>query len=262
MEKETPQISFIIVNFESRNLLSGCLASIGKIAGISKEIIVVNNDSEPLDLSDGLGCLPKVIQSDRNVGFGSGVNLGAAKAAGQFLFFLNPDAEIVSGPFQDAIGEFGRDPKLAVLGTKIIDGKDAVQDWTAGETITPWRIIKNNLGFDQNKKIREQKDALAVGWVSGGAMMVRKDVFQKLGGFDEKMFLYYEDVDLCRRVQELDFRIIYFPAIVVRHLGGRSFANREKQKRYYYQSQDHYFEKHFGKFSARMIILLRNIFHP
>lgn len=261
MEKELPQISFIIVNFESRELLPRCLASVAKIAGIAKEIIVVNNDQAPLEISGPENCPFKLIQSPRNFGFGSGINLGARSAAGRFLFFLNPDAEIISDPFRKAIQEFERDPELAILGAKIIDNQEKTQDWIAGNSITPWRLIKNNLGFDQNKKIREQKASLAVDWVSGGAMMVRQDVFQKLGGFDEKFFLYWEDVDLCRRAGKSGRNILYFPEIIVRHAGGQSFKNKAEQKEYYYSSQDYYFQKHFGKFSAGAIRLLRNIVH-
>jgi GT2 family glycosyltransferase len=261
MEKEIPQISFIIINFQSREFLLRCLASVAKITAISKEIIVVNNDSSSLNFPD-INFPIKLIQSPQNIGFGAGVNLGAKSASGQYLFLLNPDAEIISLSVQDALAEFENNPQLAILGAKVLDEKGRVQDWIAGEKITPWRIMKNNLGLNQNRFIAKQKNKLSVDWVSGGAMLVRKDVFQKLGGFDEKFFLYFEDVDLCLRTKKLGYEIAYYPELTVKHLGGKSFSDPKKQKEYYYTSQDYYFQKHFGFFQAKLMSLLRNIFCP
>jgi hypothetical protein len=261
MEKENPQISFIIVNFKGRELLSRCLASVDKIVDVSKELILINNDSVPLIAPALKSCPLKLIQSPQNIGFGRGVNLGAAAAKGEYLFFLNPDAELVFSALRPALQKFEADARLAILGAKIIDAKNNIQEWSAGEKITPWRIVKNNLGFDPNKIFREQIDPLEVDWVSGGALLIRKDIFQKLGGFDEKFFLYWEDVDLCRRARKLGLKILYFPSVTARHLGGRSFENKAEQKKHYYRSQDYYFEKHFGRFSSGMIRLLRTAFH-
>lgn len=261
MEKTTPQISFIIVNFASREVLPSCLASIGKISDISKEIILVNNDSQPLDLPETIPCPRKIIQSPRNLGFGAGVNLGSRSASGRYFFFLNPDAEIISADLQRVIREFESGSQVAIMGAKIIDDHGKTQDWIAGTSITPWQIIKNNLGLDHNAWIKKQKEKLSVDWVSGGAMLIRKDVFQQLGGFDENFFLYWEDVDLCRRARKLDYGILYFPALAVRHRGGQSFSGPKKQKEYYYSSQDYYLQKHFGSFSSGLIKMLKIIFH-
>lgn len=262
MENKPPRISFIIVNFQSHTLLERCLSSIGRLSETNAEIIVVNNDPAPLEL------LPKnkfslfIIQASHNLGFGAGINLGARSARGEYLFFLNPDAEIITDSISSALDEFTKNPRLAILGGKIVDDQGKPQDWTFGEAITPLRIIKNNLGMDQNKRLRKQKGSLLTDWISGGAMMIRKDIFQKLSGFDEKIFMYYEDIDLCRRAKQLGFEILHFPGLVVRHLGGKSFNNKEEQKKHYYQSQDYYFQKHFGKFYAFLIKWLKIVFLP
>jgi len=262
MDSNKSQISFIVVNFQSRANLGRCLSSIQKLSGIKAEIILVNNDSESLEALPSANFPVKIIQAPRNLGFGSGVNLGAHSATGECLFLLNPDAEIISLSIQSGLDEFAQNKNLAILGGKIIDDQGKTQAWIAGESVTPWRIIKNNLGLNQNKKFHTQKDNLEVGWVSGGTMLIRKDIFQKLGGFDEKIFMYWEDIDLCRRVKNLGFDILYFPGLVIRHLGGKSFKNKMEQKKYYYQSQNYYLQKHFGKIVGLLMRWIRTVFCP
>lgn len=262
MDSKQTEISFIIVNYQSREHLARCLASIQKLVEINAEIIIVNNDSLPLESSFSDNFQLKIIQAPKNMGFGSGVNLGAHSASGKYLFLINPDAEIVSASLQKISREFEQNKNLAILGAKIIDERDEMQAWIAGESITPWRIIKNNLGLSQDQAIQKQKNNFPVDWVSGGAMLIHKDLFQKVGGFDEKIFLYYEDIDLCRRVKKLGFDILYFPTLIVRHSGGKSFTNKTTQKKYYYQSQEYYFQKHFGKLAGFLMKWLQIIFHP
>lgn len=260
MASKKPEVSFIVVNFQSRAFLARCLSSIQKISETAVEIIVVNNDSVPLEPILSKNFPIQIIQAPKNLGFGSGANLGAHSASGEYLFFLNPDAEIMSDYIQNVINQFRQNSDLAILGGKIIDEQGKNQNWIAGKTITPWKIIKNNLGLNENDKINRQRAASTVDWVSGGAMMTRKNIFDKLNGFDEKFFMYYEDIDLCRRAQDLGFQILYFPSLLIRHLGGKSFSDKKIQKNYYYQSQEYYFQKHFGRFSALMVKWLRIIF--
>jgi GT2 family glycosyltransferase len=262
MDSTKPEISFIIVNFKSRELLPRCLSSIQKLSGIRAEIILVNNDSEYLEALSSADFPIKIIQAPHNLGFGAGVNLGAQSTSGKYLFLLNPDAEIISAPFQDIFHEFGQNNNLAILGGKIVDDRGKIQPWIAGESITPLRIIKNNLGLSRDKQLQKQTDKLMVDWISGGAMLIRKDIFQKLGGFDEKMFMYFEDIDLCRHAKNQDFDLLYFPDLIIQHSGGASFKGKKEQKKYYYQSQEYYFKKHFGKLVSFLMKLLRLIFHP
>ncbi|MDO8529729.1 MAG: galactosyltransferase-related protein, partial [bacterium] len=86
-----------------------------------------------------------------------------------------------------------------------------------------------------------------------------KNIFQEINGFDENFFMYFEDVDLCKRVREKGYKIIYLPEFIVKHLSGKSLKNKREQKRYFYSSQDYYFEKHFGKMTSNLVKLLRRL---
>jgi len=257
---ENIKISFIIVNYKSADYLPGCISSLKKkIRDIDYETIIVNNNDGELrtGLLDGV----KVINKGENIGYGAGCNAGAKIAKGEILCFLNPDTEVVSENIQDPLNEFGKDNKLVIIGPKLLSDKNEVQWWCAGKEITLFNTILNNLGYKRDKKIWESPKKIGCAWVSGAALLIRKDIFGKLGGFDEKFFMYFEDIDLCKRVRNLGHKVLYYPNFVVRHFGGKSFIDNKMQKKYFYTSQDYYFGKHFRKLIVQIIRFLR-LFHP
>lgn len=254
------KLSIIIVNYRSRAYLEKCLSSIfTKIKpDFSFEVLVVNNGvaEELVGLAELFSKI-KIIQNTSNDGFGGANNFGAKEAQGEFLFFLNPDAEIFSANFSEVLAEFETDPALGVLGIKLIDIKGEVQDWIAGGEISLGNILKNNFGRIADKKYWQSDEKIAVSWVAGTAFFMRKSLFLQLGGFDDKFFLYFEDADLCQRARDLGKGVVYFPAFSVLHHGGKSFSDKGKQKKAYYLSQDYYFKKHRGFFESLFLRILR-----
>lgn len=263
------KLSIIIVNHNSQEHLKRCLASVEKnINSLEYEIIVVNNQpplpSASLPARQGEGGVrvlkAKHIEAGENLGFGKACNLGAQQAMGELLWFLNLDTEIVSADINLLLNEFKSKQNLGISGPKLITEEDKVQEWSAGSEMNFGNLLKNNLGTSSSKKIWESEQKIPCAWVSGAALLIKKDLFQKLGGFDEKFFMYFEDIDLCRRANKLGYEIIYYPEFTVKHFGGKSFANKKAQKSYYYASQDCYFQKHFGQFTAFWVKVLRKIF--
>jgi hypothetical protein len=251
-----PQISFIIVNYNSTHYIERCLSSLLlKSENIEKEIIIVSNDGSLLSVDSRI----KILTSSQNSGFGSACNLGAKEAHGRYLCFLNPDTEIVSDNFQEIISEFENNEKTGVIGIRLEEENRKIQDWSAGKEINIWDIIGNNLGLKRSKKIWESEEKVECAWVSGACLFIRKDLFEKLNGFDEKFFLYFEDIDLCKRAVDLNYKILYFPKFTIKHFGGKSFGSKKEQKKHYYSSQDYYFKKHFGKIYSLMIKIIREL---
>lgn len=238
------KISFIIVNYQSEKYLAKCISSIkGKILDVDYEIIVVNNENNHLGAQ--LPSEIKLINKGKNVGYGAGCNAGAKIAKGDILCFLNPDTEIVADNIQDILDEFDKCDKLAIIGPKLVDEGENIQEWIAGKEVTITGIILNNFGYKRDKKIWESPVPVECAWVSGAAMFIRKEIFQKLGGFDEKFFMYFEDIDLCKRARLAGFKVLYFPEFMIKHFGGKSFLDRKTQKVYYRKSQRRYFRKYF-----------------
>jgi hypothetical protein len=254
------KISISIVNFQSKDFLEKCLASIFRnIINYKAEIVVINNDKEE-NLEELLLKFPeiKIINQKKNVGFGTGHNIGAKEAQGEILLFLNPDTEILED-ISPVINLFENE-NIGVVGLKLKKENGEIQEWSAGKETSLWRLIKNNIGFSASRKIWLSSKPIKADWVSGAAFFIRKDLFNKLGGFDENFFMYYEDEDLCKRVRESGRKILYYPLISIKHLGGKSFKKEKKQKQYFYSSQDYYFQKHLGSWQAIALKVLRKIF--
>ena len=95
--------------------------------------------------------------------------------------------------------------------------------------------------------------------MSGAALFVRKESFEAAGGFDERFFLYFEDMDLCSRVRSMGQRVAFYPEVVIRHLGGASSTSGHLQKREFYRSQRLYFEKHRPEAEAKAVGLLQHL---
>lgn len=276
MQDKTMKISFLIVNYKSLKYLEKCIYSIYKnINNLQMEIIVVNNDKKEIDFlknikikktelkniysrdrgDDQVGVV--VIEINKNIGFGKANNIGALKAQGEILCIINPDTQIISMDISILLDLLDEDKKIGIVGPKIIEKNGEVQKWSAGVDLTIFEIILGKLGFSRSKKIYQSKKIKKADWVTGACLFIKKDLFLKVGGFDENFFLYYEDLDLCKRVLRNKKKIIYFPNFTVRHLGGKSSDNINKQKKEYFKSQDYYYKKWFNPVSYLILKLFR-----
>jgi len=255
-------ISIIIPNYKSKRYLRKNLSSIcEKIALVRKEIIIINNDKEE-NLEDIQEEFPniKILDHKKNVGFGAAVNLGVKKSSGKYLFFLNPDCEIISDNIEQIISEFETNKKVGIIGSQLVGMDNEIQEWIAGKEVTLWNLIRNNICFSSSQKICSSREKTKVHWVSGAAMFIKKGLFDEIGGFDERFFMYFEDVDLCKRVRKIGKIICFFPKFKVKHIGGGSCLNKKIQKRDYFDSQRYYFKKHNGKMGFCILKILQNTF--
>jgi len=251
-------ISIIILNYKSERHLGRCIESLQKyLSVISHEIIIVNNDAEPLTSTLPLENL-QIINNPINEGFAKACNRGAKISQGKILFFLNPDTEILSGNFTDLVAAFN-DSSVGIVSPQLINTAGAVQPWSAGYKINLSEVILNNLGFIRSKKLWKNNLATAPDWISGAALAINSELFKKINGFDENFFMYFEDVDLCKRVKEESLSVSILPTLKVLHLSGQSSSSLNQQKKYYYASQDYYFKKHFGLLSLNILRVLRKL---
>ena len=252
--------SFIILNYQSEEYLAKCLATLKpKIADLKAEIILVNNDTGELATEKFSDLKVTTINNFSNLGFAKGCNLGAKKASGDILFFLNPDTELLSASLADCVSLFN-EKNTGILAPTLLDANGNPQAWSCGKKITPLGTIFSNLFKKKLFSASKLSSAANLAWVSGAAFLIKKDLFEKIGGFDENFFMYFEDVDLCLRVRQLKKEILRLDQFQVSHYGGGSIENQAQQKKYYYASQDYYFKKHFGALQARLVNFFRNLF--
>ena len=218
-----------------------------------REIIVVNQDAserraaEALAEQQGL----RLIQRE-NLGFASGANAGAAQARGEYIAFLNPVAQYFSGSFEGVLDIFGEDESVGLVGATLRDTSGDEEAWSKGAFLTVGRLIAQNLALMPAFFPKHPVD-----WVSGGALLVRKELFQRLGGFSEDFFLYFEDMDLCARVGRAGFSVRSSGELSFSHIGGRSFASKRSQKEHFFDSQKKYVWKHRPLWERQVFFFLR-----
>lgn len=238
-------LSVIIVNYRSEHYLERCIASVyNYLEKDIFEIIVVNNDiCEDLKRTSSNFAEIKIINQQRNIGFGAADNKGAREAHGKYLLFLNPDTEILSAEAVKILDKFAENKKIAAIGPRLLTDKGKTQEWCAGKEFTLWELIKNNIGLVESKKIWESQKEIFADWVSGAALFIRKEIFESIGGFDENFFMYFEDEDLCKRIRRAGYNVVYFPQVSILHHGGKSRKSPLKQKKQYFASLFYFFWK-------------------
>jgi GT2 family glycosyltransferase len=251
-------VSFIILNYRSELYLKKCISSITEnFTSIDHEIIIINNDEKAISTIKGDENI-HIFNQRKNLGFSKACNIGASVSSKEILFFLNPDTEILFFGLDQIIEKLSDDSN-GIVSPILITENNQLQAWSFGRKITPFGIILNNLGFAE-KNIFPQEKILETDWVSGAAFAIKKTLFEEIGGFDEKFFMYFEDVDLCKRVRDKNKKILVLPNLRVLHLEGKSSTNnKQKQKADYYESQDYYLLKNFGFLSYFSIKVTRKI---
>ena len=245
-----------IVNYNSRNNLRTCLQSIRENVFDRKnlQVTVINNDEKELgNFLDGFEA--ELIEINKNIGFGKAHNLGSKKAKGEYILLLNPDAKLFSGTIEKMLEVFLADEKIGIVGPIHVGENEISGEEHFGKRKTPFSTIGTKIFLEEIKS--DAENIFETDWVSGGAMMIRKNLFSELGGFDENYFMYFEDVDLCLQAKKKGWKIAVHPETKIFHESGQSFSDNRKKKKYYYNSQDYYIKKNFGLFWSWLIKILR-----
>jgi len=250
------KLSILIVNFNSKTHLLPCLDSIYEnIDGISFEVIVVDNNSDDKNNLDELKKYSHLtfFQLDENIGFGGGNNFAASKATGEYLLLLNPDTLIEKSSIEQMLDFATKRSEIGIVGPMIAVQKDgpAEKDFY-GDFPTLNSVISRN---NQRKIVGEDNIYLAER-VTGACMLIRRELFEKIGGFDTKFFMYFEDTDLCKRVSKLGYKNAVLKTAEIIHFGGTSQTETERKKEYY-KAQDYFFKKHYGVVVMLVLKLMR-----
>jgi len=252
--------SFIIVNWNVRELLEKCLLSIEKFSShFNFEIIVVDNAS-----MDGSVAMMRerfsqinLIANTKNLGFAAGVNQGIKQARGEYVILLNPDVEIKESTLENLLEEFKNCADSGIVGGKIKNEDESIQPSVRAfpdvlsqvlislklKHIFNSRAIGRYLtqNFDYEK--RQEVDQ-----VMGAFFAIRRKVIEQIGMMDERFFLWFEEVDFCKRAKDAGWKVIYTPKSEVLHLGGKSFGqiSSTARQRIFNKSLRYYMLKHKG----------------
>lgn len=281
------RLSILIVNWNTRDLLLACLASIERYPPLcSYEVIVVDNDSSDDSVEQVLKNFPKVrmIASAENLGFARANNLALKSAQGELILLLNPDTEVHADALNQAVRRLEADPTIGILGVKQLESDGQVQaSWghapslrTLGinalgslclklglhRLVTPlFSLAKLNVPPVRSlKSLWNPEQEQYVGWIMGSFLLMPAPLAHDLGLFDERFSMYGEDMDLGLRVNQANKKVLYFPGAVITHHGGASTtAYAAQADAAHFLATLRFYQKHNGRLQTmvyRFILLL------
>lgn len=269
MRKSSLKVSIIIVNYKVEKELLACIDSIIKSqSSISYEIIVVDNSEKKIIEKKIKEKFPNVryFSNAKNNGYGGGNNLGARNANGNYLLFLNPDTIVLSGAIDCLLKFIEKKNSVGLVAPLLLNadryayqqGSRDLNFITGFVTLSfinklfPLNpISKNYFLMNWNRNTIKEVDV-----VPGTCFLIQKKIFNKIGGFDEKFFLYFEEFDLCRRVKKIGYKIFINPESKVIHFREASTKKRGDMKKIFSDSRFYYFKKHFGLLPALTINII------
>jgi len=206
-------VTAIVVTFDSAHALPDCLGALHR-EGVP--VVVVDNASTDGSAAFAEGQGAKVVRNARNEGYGRANNIGARAAQTEFLLIVNPDCSVDAGAVAALVDAARRYPDGGLFAPKIVEPSGRV-------FFQPRSLLSAYLPNATGRLSLPEGEACAP-FFSGACFLIRRDLYERLGGFDENIFLFYEDDDLCRRVADAGAALIYVPKAVVRHGRGRSSA--------------------------------------
>jgi len=271
-----PDVSTVIVNTNTRDWLEGCLNSLEAADNYeSLQVIVVENAS-----TDGSRELlaerfpwAQAIHQEKTIGFGPANNVGAREAKSDILLFLNQDTVVEPDSLRLFLEALDDHPNWGAAGGIIFDGDDE-RECSTGSYPTMASLVLNRLlitipflrplfGLSAFQHWKGYDRIRHVGWVTGAYLWIRRDLFETIGGFDEAIFLYCEDVDLCYRVTERGYDCLYLPAGPIVHHRNKAPVPRERkmmQREYLaYFGRKHYQLSRYTLTRALLWFLARNV---
>ncbi|NJD05153.1 MAG: glycosyltransferase, partial [Methylococcaceae bacterium] len=210
------------------------------------ELIVTLNLPEPPPLS-GLPFPVRLVENAIPKGFGENHNAAFRLARGEYFCVLNPDIRLTCDPFPDLIARLEASARPGVIAPRVVSPGGELED-SARPFPSPVSIVAKALGHNPDRDrlgVRLNDDALAVDWVAGMFMLFPRAVFAELGGFDERYFLYYEDVDLCSRLQAMGRDVRVSGAVSVIHDARRESHRNLRYLRWHLTSMLRFFIFHF-----------------
>lgn len=250
-------IAVVVVNFNTRELLRSCLASV--LGEEPSEVVVVDNgsadDSRSLVRNGFPGVL--LLEGHGNHGFGAAANQGIAACRAPYVLLLNADTRVEPGALRELAGELDRHPRAGVVGPRLLtpDGRPQ-SSWFPEPTPFNWlalntylnRLVRVTPGLERRFRPVWSSNLPpgTVPWLKGAALALRREAFQSVGGFDTSFFLYAEDIDLCFRLRQAGWEVRFTPAARVVHVEGASTGqDRARSMARFYDSLARFYRRHY-----------------
>ncbi len=272
------ELSIIIVNWNTDDLLKRCLESIFRYGkSIDYEIIIIDNNSNDRSqeiieqLNNPVNSKLRAIFNKQNLGFAKAVNQGIRVANGNYILLLNPDTELEENTLKNIIEWMGKTPHCGVCGGKILNPDSTMQPSVRrfpdlfSQSLVLLKIHQFLIKISPLKKYFalnfDYSKSQEVDQVMGAFFMIKKEVIDQIGFFDENFFLWFEEVDFCKRAKETGWKIYYYPGAEIIHRGGASFSQvlSIKNQWQFNKSLLYYFKKHHCFLSYLTLLIISPI---
>lgn len=256
------QLSVIILNYNVRYFLELCVTSVQKaIEGLDAEIIVIDNHSSDDSCQMMKDKFPHIqlIENKENIGFPKGNNIGVEKAKGEYICILNPDTVVAEDTFVKVIARYEAiSSEVGIIGCKLIDGTGKFLPESKRGTPTPWVAFTKIFGlykvFPNWKTMNQyyaqhitENQSGKVDILVGAFMIMKRDLYLEIGGFDENCFMYSDDIDLSYMALKMGKINFYFHETSVIHFKGESTVRDGKYMKRFQEAMQFFYKKHFTK---------------
>lgn len=260
-------ISIVIVNYNTHEHLRKCIDSIIENHEIINiEIIVVDNDSSQKEIKEFPSIYPDVrfLFLENNYGFGFGCNRGVELATGKYILLLNPDIIVTKNSILGLFNYAEKSPDVACYTGLLMYENNVVAYCFNNFPDIHWEMMEAfGVGAESVvNKMLEREEILSnvpfdIDWAHGACIMIRRNVFEMVKGFDENIFLYYEDIDIQKKIKDKGYRNVCIPSSRFYHFERSSVRDLNSQKVYYFymhKSKKYYLSKYFSKLKRFFII--------
>ena len=271
------KIDIVIVNWNSGDQLRECLASLARTAprDILGQVMVIDNASSDNSLVniEKISLPMRVIRNRENRGFAAACNQGAAAASADFILFLNPDTKLTSDALFVPLTLLSKPDQagVGICGIQLLDEQGRVAR-SCSRLPTPGILIAQSLGLNRILSSWFPSQAMTewdhgstrtLDQVIGAFFLVRREVFESLGGFDERFYVYFEEVDFSLRARTAGWRTLYLADVQAYHRGCGASEHAKAHRLFYsLQSRMLYAAKHFSKLGAGMVIAATLLVEP
>jgi GT2 family glycosyltransferase len=257
-------LSIIIVNWNTRDLLCQCLDSLTqKVEGIEMEILVVDNGSTDGSVAAVRDKFPgvRLIENPVNMGFAKANNQAISLSSGEYLLLLNPDTQVKDETVVKMLSFMDAHAEAGLVGAQLLNADGSKQNSIANFPSLATELLNKSLLrrlFPEKfpGKGRDYPGPVEVDSVIGACMMVRRKAVEQMGLLDEKFFLFLEETDWCYRIKKAGWKVYHIPQAEIFHFQGKSAeAEKGKARIEYYRSRYHYFRKNRGSFQSSVLFI-------
>ncbi len=252
-----PDLAIIIVNWNTRQLLLDCLATLpAATAGISAETWVVDNGSSDGSVAAVQAHYPEVriIANRENRGFAAANNQAIRASDSRHVLLLNSDTLSAGGSLSALVHFLDRHPRVGIVGPELLNGDGSVQLSYASFPTLASELTGRNLRRRQRFTTSDGSTAYRVDWIGGACFAIRRTAIEQFGLLDERYFMYTEEADWCFRARRAGWEVCYLPGAKVVHLGGQSSRMvSTRMKAELYRSKLRFFGKHYGPLRTHVL---------